>query len=237
MSFNNPEIKNPVSKYIEWKSKEKSFIYYDKDEQKNIKVENPIFVIIDEYSTINGFSESDNCGIYSNEVLNTTKEPLNVKTFKSGSFATGLYADIKDTIKVKGGKFSKSVYALMVYFDQDYTFELVNFQIYGAALGTWFEFRKTLHIQANCVGLEGVKEETKGSNTYNVPIFKKYKMNDIIKEAAINADNQLQAFFKYKSEKVEVEKSEKEIIKEPEIIQENNIPELEGLNDIDDLPF
>ena len=74
---------NPTSKFLEWKSKHKSFSYYNKEIKDNVLVKMPLtFLVLEEYHTIKGFSDQDQTGIYSNEVLQIGTQEMEVKTFK-----------------------------------------------------------------------------------------------------------------------------------------------------------
>ena len=122
MSLSRETIKNPATKFIEWKSSKKAFQFYDKEAEETVEIKLPIeFVILDELSTIKGWHEETESGIYSNEVHSLQNEDLNVRSFKGGDLISGKYSEIKELIKAKGGKYTKSVYAMMGD-------ELVNFQ-------------------------------------------------------------------------------------------------------------
>jgi len=119
MSFSNPTLENPCKKFIDFKSDEKQFVYWDKElgeSGERVIVHTPIyFIVLDELTTITGYYEEGNCGIYSNEIHRISDEQLKVRTFKKGGpFITGLYDAIKDSVKAIGGKYTKSVYALMI---------------------------------------------------------------------------------------------------------------------------
>lgn len=67
-----PETKssNPARKFLEWKSDDKCFSYYDKEKKENVKVELPLtFVILEHYHTVKGWNDKSESGIYANEVF------------------------------------------------------------------------------------------------------------------------------------------------------------------------
>jgi len=97
----------PAEMYLEWKSDDKSFSYYDKAQGKNITVDPGKFLFLMDRSTIKGWSEADQSGIYSNEVKNLSTDDLNVRTFSGKAIASGKYADIKEAIAKAGGTFTK----------------------------------------------------------------------------------------------------------------------------------
>ena len=83
------ETSNPVAKYLNWKSNDKCFSYYDKAKGENVKVELPIkFLFLEHYHTVKGWNDSSESGIYSNEVYSIGKEPLSVKAFKGGELGS-----------------------------------------------------------------------------------------------------------------------------------------------------
>ena len=74
---------NPTSKYLEWKSNDKAFSYYDKEAGQNVKVELPLkFVFLQHYHTVKGWNDASASGIYSNEVFYIGSEPMTVRSFK-----------------------------------------------------------------------------------------------------------------------------------------------------------
>ena len=126
---------NPASKFLEWKSDEQKFAYYDKEQKTNIFVDLPItFLVLEEYHTVKGFSDSDQTGIYSNEVLQTGSDEIEVKTFKGRTIAKGLYKDIKSIVDGAGGRYHKSIYAVTK------EGELVNISFKGACVSKWSDF-------------------------------------------------------------------------------------------------
>jgi hypothetical protein len=203
MSKSNPKIQNPCNKFIDFKSDKGKFFFYDKEKEQQIEVPLPIyFIVLDELSTISGYNKKNDCGIYSNEIHSTVNEILRVKTFKGGESVIGLYKDIKDTIKAMGGKYTKSVYALLVNLDK--TTELVNFKFKGASFSSWLD--KKINSFTSIVGIVDMTEETNGNTIYKVPVFKAFKLSPELDEKAISADEILQEYLKiYKSQEPEKE--------------------------------
>lgn len=123
------ESVNPATKFLEWKSNEKQFSFYDKQTKENISVELPLkFLFLEHYHTVKGWSDSAESGIWSNEVFLTSKEPLTVKT-KKGVLAEGLYKDIKPTVNNAGGKYHRSIYVML---ENGY---IANISLKGACIG------------------------------------------------------------------------------------------------------
>ena len=218
MSFSNPTIENPCKKFIDFKSDDKQFVYWDKEKGEKgeqVIIPAPIyFIVLDELTTITGYYKEGDCGIYSNEVHRTTEEILKVRTFKKGGpIITGLYDAIKDSIKAIGGKYTKSIYALMI--NSDGTTELVNFKFRGAAFSAWIEKHVNTSSQVVCIANEFV-EGKNGKTVYNIPVFKAFTMKDEYRKAAIEMDRQLQEYLKdYKSKQAEKETAKEEPVQAP----------------------
>jgi len=212
MSKSNPNLENPCKKFIEFKADEGKFIYYNKETEKQVEVPLPIyFCVLDELSTVKGFNKKHESSIYSNEVHSINNEILRVRTFKGGESVTGFYKDIRDSIVAMGGKFTKSVYSLLIH--NDLSYEFVNFQFKGAAFSAWLE--KKINTDKFIVGITEFVEEKNGNNTYQVPIFKAYKMSPEIDAAAIEQDKILQEYLKvYKAKQPEVDIAKAEAVNE-----------------------
>lgn len=217
MSIANPAVEYPAKKKIEFKSSAKCFLYYDKDEKKNVLVPLPFeFIVIDEFACITGYHESSSSGIWSNEVKNTKTEPLTVKAFKGGQIAEGLYQDIKDTVKSQGGKYTKSLYIM-------YDGELCNLKLSGAGFSGYEDKNKVTHGGWIMAGkLDSTKkkivvnttiEGKKGTNVYDVPLF---EQGDAIttseKDEALDALALLKEYSQAKrSQKLNKEEVEQEV--------------------------
>jgi len=198
MSLSNPRQVNPASKFIEWSGSRGKFCFYDKTREandKNVYFDKPIFIVpLDELSTIKGFHKQSTSGIYSNEVKNISKDILIVKAFKGGSIVTGTYNEIKGSLE--GGKYAKSVYAVMITGDKDdTTLELVNISFVGSSLNAFIDAK--INIDRGCiVSLSPSTDELKnGTTTYFAPQIKKHAIRkDIIFEKCIDMDKQLQCY-------------------------------------------
>ena len=212
MSRSQPTISNPCTKFIEISSDDGTFYYYDKEKELKVLVPLPVyFATLDELSTIKGFNKRHKCGIFSNEIHSTVKEVLRVKTFKGGESVTGYYADIRDSIVAMGGKFAKSVYALLIKDDQ--SMEFVNFSFKGAAFSAWLD--KGFNPMNFVVGVSEFVEEKNGNNTYQVPVFKAFKSNPEIDAAAVEQDKVLQEYLKvYKAQIPEKEMEHAAVVEE-----------------------
>jgi hypothetical protein len=163
----------PATKRIEWASEDKCFRYYHKAEGaekgENVLIPLPLkFLVLDIYSTIKGWSDSESSGIYANEVKSTGKEMFEVKTFSGKTITRGLYKDVKEVIVNAGGKFTTSIYAM------DEQGEIINFQIRGISLKQWMDFTKlgSQRLSDEWVIVDSFKEGKKGRVVFSMPEFK-----------------------------------------------------------------
>lgn len=222
MSFSEPKLENPATKFIDFR--DGKFQYYDKETEKNIPVELPIyFVVLDELSTITGYCEKHNCGIYSNEVHRIGDEILNVRTFKGGEQIIGKYKDISDAVARIGGKFTKSVYAMLVTKDGN---ELVHFKFRGAAFSGWLD--KKFNPEKYGVVITETYEASKGKTLYQVPVFKAFNLTEKVISEATEMDKMLQSYLKaYKANQAEKEAAKNPVNQLPDEVTEETI-ESEG---------
>lgn len=204
--------KNPATKFLDWKSDQKGFSYYDKGLSKNIEVSLPFkFVFLDELSTVKGWHDASTSGIFSNEVKYLSKEPMTVKAFKGGEIAKGLYNEIKDRVKNAGGHYSKSIYIMT----EDG--ELANIQLKGSATQQWGEFVKANRqsITRTWVNVATATESKKGKVVFSVPNFTiGADIEDIDAKTADDKFDELEAYLKTylaKVEDIEV-KEEEEVL-------------------------
>lgn len=159
---------NPTSKFLSWKSNDKSFSYYDKEAGENVNLELPFkFVFLQHYHTVKGWHDASQSGIFSNEVYYIGSETMNVRSFKGGAIAEGLYKDIKVDIVNAGGKYHRSVYVML----EDGT--IANLSLKGAVVKEWSDFmdsNKNL-VDAQWVEVNSAKDQKKGSIKYSTPEF------------------------------------------------------------------
>jgi hypothetical protein len=167
-AFAQPQS-NPSEKFLKWKSNDKCFEYWDKEEKKNVTVSLPFkFLVLDEMHTISGWNDATSSGIYSNEVKYISKEVMTVKPFKGNEIAKGLYKDIKERVQAAGGHYVKSIYIMLV----DGT--LANIQLKGSAVQAWGEFtqKSRARLSDEWVEVSSAREGKKGAVKFYVPEFK-----------------------------------------------------------------
>lgn len=191
---------NPAVRFLEWKSNDKCFVYWDKSKEENVKVKLPLkFQFLEHFHVVKGFSDAEQTGIYSNEVMFTSKEPLTVKTYSGKTIAEGLYSDIRSQVRDAGGKYHKSIYVL------NEEGEIINLQVKGSVVSAWSTFLdgdKKLGIQGNggkiesyWIELNKAQDLKKGATKYSVPVFEIGKAFD--KSELSKADEAYKEVAKY----------------------------------------
>ena len=194
--------KNPATKFLDWKSDQKGFSYYDKGLGKNVEVPLPFkFVFLDELSTVKGWNDASSSGIFSNEVKYLSKEPMTVKAFKGGEIAKGLYNEIKERVKNAGGHYSKSIYIMT----EDGA--LANIQLKGSATQQWGEFVKANRqsITRTWVNVATATESKKGKVVFSVPNFTiGADIEDLDAKDADNKFDELESYLKTYLAKVDI---------------------------------
>jgi len=189
----NEKMKNPATKFIEWKGSSGIWQYYDKLGGQNVIIGETIYIVpLDDLSTIKGWNDESGSGIYSNEIKFLNEEILTVKSFKGGEIVKGLYRDIKGNLD--GGKFCKSIYAALIS-DKGKVEGLVNVSFVGSSLGSWIEAKVRIS-DANVLTLtKDPVAKKKGATSYFVPTITSSKPNDeSIIDKAKELDVELQEF-------------------------------------------
>jgi len=203
--------KNPAKKFLDWKSDQKGFSYYDKGLEKNVEVSLPFkFVFLNELSTVKGWNDASSSGIFANEVKYLSKEPMTVKAFKGGVLAQGLYNDIKERVKNAGGHYSKSIYIML----EDGT--LANVQLKGSATQQWGEFVKANKnvITRKWVNVANAIENKKGKVVFSIPNFVTGEdINDKYSDLADACFDELEAYLNtYLAKDIEVVTEEEDLV-------------------------
>ena len=182
------KLVRPTDIYMEWKQGQ--FRYWNKEEKKNIEMPLPVkFLTVDTLSTIKGWSDSDESGIWSNEVRDIGKDELIVRT-KKGILKQGLYKDIKDAVKNAGGKYCQSVYIALI---EGETLKLCNIQMMGAALTSWIEFNKDNDIYSGMISVNSFIEQGKAIK-YKAPVFTGSMVSEELNSKALDIDTELQKY-------------------------------------------
>lgn len=190
MSLSQERPTNPSKFFMKVKSG--SIVYYDKESQENITVPTPFeFIVLDQVSTIKGWSDADESGYWSNEVRSVGKDILTVRTSK-GQKESGIWREIKGSSNIAGAKYNASVYVAHKSRDGLIT---SNLSLTGAALNAWIEFTQKNRINSVKVILSDWSDAKKGSVSYKVPVFEAVAMTDSEKKEAVELDKQLQVYF------------------------------------------
>jgi hypothetical protein len=200
---------NPATKFIEWKSNDKCFNYYDKEAQKNVEIPLPFkFLVLDELHCIKGWNDASSSNIYSNEVKFISKEVMTVKPFKGNEIAKGYYKDIKEKVVAAGGHYTKSIYVML----EDGS--LANISLKGSGVQKWGDFtQKTRNRLADeWVIVASAEDGKKGAVKFSTPSFS--FANSISDEEANMADEAFNILESYL--KTYLAKAEPAIVEEEE---------------------
>ena len=164
-------VVNPASKFITWSSKHDQFTYYDKEAKENVLIGVELkFLALARYKTVKGWNQKRQFSIISNEVKSLNDEIIVTAYPKSGEkfeLCRGGWSDIRQTIDSNDGKYTESVYSMLP------NGELVNIQLSGASLSTWFDFQKnqTNRFYDNWVVVRGFKNGVNGAVEFTYPVF------------------------------------------------------------------
>lgn len=208
MSRSNPTdgIRNPSTRWFEWAGgSDGGFVrWYDKDAKQSVNVDGTFrFLLLDELSTVKGWHEPSESGIYANEVRDTRQDALVVRSFKGGELAGGIYTAIRDRIVAVGGHYVASLY--IAYKDGE-ELRIGNLSLKGAAAGAWMDFKRnagskpglsgksTRAYLVDAVTIASYKQEKKGGTVYRVPVFALSEVSEATNQQAIALDTELQSF-------------------------------------------
>lgn len=243
MSRSNPQVDNPnpATRWFEWKSTEKKFSFYDKTKEENILVNLPFtFILLDRTATVRGYSKKQQSGIHSNEVKDTRSEPLVVKFFKGPAIAQGLWADIKDTVTARGGKFAVNAY---IAYRQDKELKIGAIQMTGCAVGAWFDFEKAHRkdIYEKAIRVASSELDNSGDVAFNRPVFTLADVTAETNAEAVALDKQVQEYFAGYFKRPKVQQTESGERGNAHAQQPNDVPgeplEGDGPPEDDSIPF
>lgn len=246
---NQTETVNPCTRWFEWDGDKGQVRYYDKALEKKVELGTKFkFLFLDQLSSVKGWHDASESGIYSNEVRSTNEDIITVKSFKGGEIAKGLYKDIREKAISAGGHYSASLY--IGYMGEDKKLALGNIQLKGAALNAWVDFAKAnkANLYKMAIKIVGLTEGKKGKITYQMPVFELEAISAEADKAAVELDKILQEHLdKYLTKsKTTVELKQEgvekveglEITDEPVILKRNQGVSYGDINNIhDDLPF
>jgi hypothetical protein len=189
---NNTDQPNPATRFFEWSSTAKTVKWYDKEKKENVLMELPFtFIVLDMLSTVKGFSDADGGGIWSNEVRDTRKDILTVRT-KRGIKAQGLWKeDVKNS--VDGARYCRSVY---IAYKEGGELVIGNFQMQGAANGAWIDFSQHTKVYGVGIQITGAVEQKKGATTFYEPVFVTIPVSEETIAEAVELDKEVQEYLK-----------------------------------------
>lgn len=231
----NNVLVNPAKKFFKWEGSSGRFSYFDKTKGENgerVQVELPFqFLVLDTLSTVKGWSDPLQSGIWANEVYNISEDVLTVRT-KAGILKSGLYESVKSE---NGVKYCQSVYAA-VRCNGD--LEMCNIAIMGTAIGAWIEYRKKhKNIYDGGIAVNGTVEGKKGAVKFFSPVFTPFEITPEENEQAIAMHKELKkylaAYFRKDNKPERLDHHIVERIATP-MPDDGLIPPPEELND---LPF
>ncbi len=224
---NQTETVNPAFRFLEWNGEKGLIKFYDKQLERKVEIDPKLtFILLDQLSTIKGWNDASESGVYSNEVRDLSKDPLIVKSFKGGVIANGLYSQIKEKIFANGGHFTANLY---IAIKDNNELKIASLQLKGAALNAWIEFvsknRKAIYQKA--ITIKDIQQGTKGRVNFFTPVFSISEISEETNNIAKSLDIELQDYLsKYLSKKLETP--------EPEPVQPEPVQQTQSF---DDLPF
>jgi hypothetical protein len=186
---------NPAVRWFEWNGEHGLIRYYDKDTKKNVDVGTDFtFILLDQLASVRGWHDDSGSGIYSNEVKDTTQEPLVVKAFKGGTLAEGFYRDIKDRVNRLGGSFNQILY---IAFKDGGELKIGVLRFKGSALGAWMEFQKANKavLYSKAIRVKGFTEGKKGRVVFRTPVLTIKDIDKDTDRASLALDKELQEYF------------------------------------------
>jgi hypothetical protein len=223
MSFAKPKQERPYEKTIQWKGGDGIFSYWNGTENVTIEVDK--IIVLEELYSISGYSEKDNKGIWSNEVLNLRTEKMTVKVGNT-IVAEGTYREVKDKVKSMGGKFTVVPIALIGD-------EMVRFLFSGSGCSGWID--KGFNPMSKQCGVlySGKVEGKKGNTKFFTPTFEPVALTDVEKSAAVAACGVLESWLDSRNVEHLDEEINQDTFDEEEFVNQSL---LEAGND-DPVPF
>lgn len=181
---------NPAKMWFEWSGATGQIKYFDKNKNENLFLPLPFnFLVLDQLSTLTGYHDEKQSGIWANEVRNVRIEPFIVRT-KEGIYGKGTYDMVKN---LKGVRYTKSIY--IAYYDENKELQIGNLKAVGSSLSAWIEFTKGKDVYENAVSITKAVQAKKGATKYFVPVFEvKSPVSEETNALALELDKELQAY-------------------------------------------
>lgn len=187
---NNTEISNPSTRWFEWAGGDGKVKYYDRETKENVYVDLPFtFLVLDVLSTVTGFSDERESGIFSNEVRDIRTDIFVVRT-KQGELIKGTWEKVKATT---GTRYTQSAY---IAYKDGQELKLGNIKFAGSGVGPWIDFRKSNDIYKGAISITGAEPKKKGKTDYFEPVFAAKPVAEETDEQAKELDVILQEYLK-----------------------------------------
>jgi hypothetical protein len=165
--------------FCQWKSKTKSFVYYNKGKEEDVLLPMPFsFIPLERAINVRGYNHKKTKTFISNEIANLETDVLMVNSYNTTNKERklehkGLYKDIKEDFDMNI-KYTESIYAAIK--NKKGELSIVNLQLNGAGLHHWFDFVKKNNIWAGAVKVSKMTSEKNGDVTYNAPVYEPDKI-------------------------------------------------------------
>jgi hypothetical protein len=160
---------NPAERYYDWRSDQKAFCWWDKDNEERVPEAIGFkFLILRQSIRITGVDDQTKQQILSNEVKGVGKEPMRVRLKDGTVLAEGLWKDIKDVVKTFGGHYTKIVFAM------DENGSLICLRVRTKGLLSWGETidKSQKKQKEEWIVVDGFKEDVYNENEpYTYPTF------------------------------------------------------------------
>jgi hypothetical protein len=197
MSRSNPTANNPnpATRWFEWAGKDGRLFYYDKAKKEKVNIPLPFtFMALDSTKTVRGYNKKLKTGLYANEVKDVQADRLVVKFFNGGTVAEGVWADIRDAVIARSGKFGVNLYIAYKAADG---FKIGCNQLTGCAMSAWFDFEKKSgkSIFEKAITITQGKKDTSGDVEFIPPAFALKDVSEETNAAALALDKELQEYF------------------------------------------
>lgn len=191
MSRSNPstQIQSPCTRFFEWDGVKGGFTYYDKEKKEEVAIAYPFrFLVLDQLTSIKGYSKALKSGFWSNEIRDTKSDQLTVRS-KSGVEMVALYDQVKRDLFGKGAEYCKSVY--VGYYDLNKKLVIGNIAMKGCAIGPWIDFCKKIGEKKLLKIIVEVKSHIEGKNgitVFPIPVFEEFVIKDASNLDKVNAE-------------------------------------------------
>ena len=165
-------IPNPVKLFISFSGERGTFEYWNGESTQQL--DEISFVVLDTRGSVTGWSDENNCRIFSN-YFKTTKEPVTLKAGSKDSVKelfSGTYHGDKMTIESLGGKYQCNIFAMLLGEEGDVT--PAGLQFNASSLGAWSEFTKTMKfgdVYNHVFTATKSNPIKKGKVVFHVPVF------------------------------------------------------------------